>query len=492
MEEVFRYIIFSAISLAVLYLSYLFYRAREYRFYNLRVYLLFIVLLALIIPGIRLNLDYNRFFGSRNTSNMEISVTDQSFTGAEAIAPNDVFPEETLETGVRRIDFDRMLVRIYLLGAIIILFHFLFRLASIQRMVSRSERINDNEPYLLTNKTVSVPFSFFRYIIIPQDLMEKEAYKGIVLHESAHARQYHSLDIVLIELVSILLWFNPVIWFIKKDFQTIHEYLADESVLNQGIDKLQYQLSLLDQVAEGSLFQLSSRFNSSIIKKRIVMMKTTKPTKRFNLKSLALLPLSFILILGISSATDVSAENPDRIAIVVDAGHGGRDPGAVSGDITEKDLALSLANLLSERADHEKYRIVLTRNDDKFLALQDRLDIVEKEDPDLFISLHINNHKDNGISGVNCYVGDESGHRELATSIGKEFLNQLRSIEELKCGESIEYADYVILQNDVCPSVFLNIGYLSNAGDLDYLVSANNQLEICERILAGIEKISFQ
>jgi hypothetical protein len=117
----------------------------------------------------------------------------------------------------------------------------------------------------------------------------------IIKHESVHASQYHSVDLIIVELLSAVMWFNPLIWMIKRSVQSVHEYLADEGVLNAGTDKLRYQALLINQVAEESLICLSSGFNNSLIKKRMIMMNKIKSNAGSKLSILALLPLAAVL-----------------------------------------------------------------------------------------------------------------------------------------------------------------------------------------------------
>lgn len=115
------------------------------------------------------------------------------------------------------------------------------------------------------------PFSFLKSIFIPRELKIQEGYHQIVEHELAHARHWHSLDRIVIDLIVALLWFNPFIHWYRNALKAVHEYQADEFVLRRFPDKIAYQEILYRQLFKPA-FGLANHFNTSLIKKRIVMM----------------------------------------------------------------------------------------------------------------------------------------------------------------------------------------------------------------------------
>ena len=148
---------------------------------------------------------------------------------------------------------------------------------------------------LLLNHRFRNTFSFFDWIFIGPEKIKKEDLEHIIIHERIHATQYHTLDLIVIELLTAVMWFNPLIWMMKNSIQLVHEYLADEGALNTGIDKHRYQALLINQITEDKLISLSSSFNHSLIKKRMKMMLNKKFNRRSNLKIMTLLPLAAFL-----------------------------------------------------------------------------------------------------------------------------------------------------------------------------------------------------
>jgi hypothetical protein len=143
-------------------------------------------------------------------------------------------------------------------------------------------------------------FSFFRWIFIPQTITDPEEKHSIIIHESIHASQYHTIDNFVIELATALMWFNPVIWILRRSLHLIHEYLADEGTINSGIEKLRYQTLLFNQAAGDRLMYIHSGFNNNLLKKRMIMMTKIKKDTQVRFRSLSLISLPVILLLTVA------------------------------------------------------------------------------------------------------------------------------------------------------------------------------------------------
>ncbi len=143
------------------------------------------------------------------------------------------------------------------------------------------------------------PYSFFRIIFLPDRLIDPVETEQVIAHEKIHALQWHSVDRLVFELLTALMWFNPLVWKMKQSLTLVHEYLADEGALKSGIDRVYYQALLVNQVAGAPLIPLSSRFNHSLVKKRILMMTQTKTPRTSRLRILAIAPLTIgILVIA--------------------------------------------------------------------------------------------------------------------------------------------------------------------------------------------------
>src|SRR5690606_34948520 len=166
---------------------------------------------------------------------------------------------------------------------------------------------------VLLNETV-IPHTFFNYIFLNKKQFEnREIPQEVIFHEEAHARQKHSLDIIFVELLQIVFWFNPLFHFIKKSIKLNHEFLADRAVLNAGAKTSEYQKILLAFSSNAATPSLAHSLNYSSIKKRFTIMKTHTSKRAIWLRSLLILPLLSVLIYGFSTKEIVKKENQSEI-----------------------------------------------------------------------------------------------------------------------------------------------------------------------------------
>ena len=183
-------------------------------------------------------------------------------------------------------------VLIYALVSSVLLFIFprnIFVL--IQEIRNNKKVVLEGISIVLLDKKIT-PYSFMKYIFVNREEYEKQGIeKEILLHESTHIKQAHSIDILTIELMKAFLWFNPLLIFYKKAIQLNHEFLADEAVISTYENVQNYQVLLLEKASQSNCFLFTSSFNYSITKQRLKMMtKSTSPTKAL-LITLAFVPL---------------------------------------------------------------------------------------------------------------------------------------------------------------------------------------------------------
>ncbi len=183
-------------------------------------------------------------------------------------------------------------------------FRNLFRL--IQQIRKNPKYRNSNFINVLLSETV-IPHTFFNYIFLNKQQFEnREIPQEVIFHEETHARQKHSLDIIFVELLQIVFWFNPLFHFIKKSIKLNHEFLADRAVLKAGAETSAYQKILLafsspDSYRDAATPSLAHSLNYSSIKKRFTLMKTRTSKRAVWIKSLLILPLLSVLIYGFST-----------------------------------------------------------------------------------------------------------------------------------------------------------------------------------------------
>lgn len=183
-------------------------------------------------------------------------------------------------------------------GTVILLsIRFLIQLTAIIRISLRATKkeINGRTIYLLSHP--GSPFSFFHWIFINPEVQSESEFNEILTHELTHARQCHSIDVIISEVACILCWFNPFIWLIRREIRTNLEYMADNHVLETGYDSKAYQYHLLGLAHHKAAATIYNSFNVLPLKKRIKMMNTKRTKKIGRTKYLMFLPLAALLML---------------------------------------------------------------------------------------------------------------------------------------------------------------------------------------------------
>lgn len=218
---------------------------------------------------------------------------------------------------------------IYGLGVLLFSAKFILNLAHIFNKIRKNETHKSQSfIYVLLNDLV-IPHSFFSYIFLNKQLYKTEQIpREVLIHEQTHAKQKHSIDILVIELLQIVFWFHPLIYILKHAVKLNHEFLADQAVINQGVEPSAYQQLLIafsspDSYRDAQKNQLASAINYSSIKKRFTVMKTHTSKRNIWLRSLILLPLIAFSIYGFSNKKEVikntqtAVINQDSIPVLI-------------------------------------------------------------------------------------------------------------------------------------------------------------------------------
>ena len=204
----------------------------------------------------------------------------------------DVQAELVAESEPKPALWEVVLPVIYIIGIAATLGHTLLSLARVWQLIRRSERYPqpDGTTICVTADAAVAPFSWMHYIVMNRG--DYEAHDAAILaHERGHVRLRHSLDVVLVDLLTALQWFNPAMWMLRQDLRAIHEYEADGEVLSQGINARQYQYLLISKAASIGGYSIANGISHSTLKNRIHMMTNRKSKSSHLLKLLALLPI---------------------------------------------------------------------------------------------------------------------------------------------------------------------------------------------------------
>lgn len=178
----------------------------------------------------------------------------------------------------------------------------------------------------------------------------------------------------------------------------------------------------------------------------------------------------------------------NKTAVVLDAGHGGKDMGAQNDGFSEKDYTLAIAKQIVRQNQNKNIEFVLTRDGDQFVSLDERTQKINQIKPDLMISIHLNNAQNTDTNGIEFYVSNENPQYDKSMKYA-EMLSE-------NFGHSIFYNRgvkdnrFYILRNSDCPAIIANIGFLSNRKDRDYLKSEGSKIDIADKILSFIDGLN--
>lgn len=286
MPYIAQYLLKLSISLAVVYLFYaLVLRRLTFYTWN-RWYLLGYSLLAFFIPFINISPMLEQ--GAWNDNKMVQMIPVVGNYSVTATESNQV---------------DGWVVSLFLLiaGIVIMLVRLLVQYLSF-RHIRRSSQLLSNDAVKIyqVNKFI-IPFSFGRSIFINQHQHNEEELKEIIRHEFIHVKQRHTADILWGEILCMLNWYNPFVWFIRRSIRQNLEFIADHQVLEAGLDRKQYQYLLL-KVVGAPAFAIANQFNFSSLKKRIAMMNKMRSARVHLIKFMFILPLLTILLLAFRNA----------------------------------------------------------------------------------------------------------------------------------------------------------------------------------------------
>ena len=215
---------------------------------------------------------------------------------------------------------------LFIIGMVATLAHTLWSLFRILKLIKNSEQHpqQDGTTICVTGNADLSPFSWMHYIVMNRSDYEA-ADPAILAHERGHIRLHHSWDLILVDTLTALQWFNPAMWMLRTDLRAIHEYEADAAVLSQGINARQYQYLLITKAAGIGGYSLANGISHSTLKNRIHMMLHKKSSSNRLLKLIALVPIVGIaLALNAETVTDVvytndTAEAPSVETMIADA-----------------------------------------------------------------------------------------------------------------------------------------------------------------------------
>jgi bla regulator protein blaR1 len=270
---------------------------RNLTFHHLnRIFLLSAIVLSVLIPVIHTDLLPAKQAGMASIILEPVFVNGTSFTTQQ----------------IHAVSWSGLIGYGYFIIAFLFAGFFLYQILGLLTLVRR-HGIDRRKKFFLVALPENFPaFSFFNILFISASATADDNENPVLQHEMTHARQFHSADILLFELVKIMQWFNPFIYILQRSLKETHEYLADEAVLEQNSDSARYRLLLLSQVF-GIQPGISNYFNHSLIKKRFAMMSKEKSPLIRQARYLLVLPVAVFLLLFFSSPEKAFAQENKKM-----------------------------------------------------------------------------------------------------------------------------------------------------------------------------------
>jgi N-acetylmuramoyl-L-alanine amidase/beta-lactamase regulating signal transducer with metallopeptidase domain len=635
-----------------------------------RFYLLFSIVISFIIPFLTFEI-------------IKIIPVVQNIEPLNTVITSSVVPENEIQENLISIE-ESINFTPYILWSLygIISFLLLVRFGkNIWKLILKSKSnsiVKYRNANLVLVEEETLPHTFLNSIFINfEDYNNRNIEDELYTHELVHVTQKHTLDILFIEFLKIIFWFNPLFIFYKKAIQLNHEFLADEEIVKTYNNVPFYQNLLLQKGSGNQTIYLASNLNYLVTKKRLIMMTKSTSQKIAVLKKIAIVPILAGLIyffcvevvaqekiinvnsdvknsvlngkdkirdsyykgvyvkicdekanrksvtlyedlsledrrkylnyipemmieneipelafekmkiknmavwingkvrskeeikkykrtdfsyytysfvhknarskrfpqefqyylytkkyfdenlknshlhfsgdtIKIISVSYKSAmknvikprtkadtmvwytkgkegynlyvdEKKEKKVIVIDAGHGGQDLGATKDGLNEKNLTSEIAKKIKEMHSDSDIEIHFIRNDDEFIALNDRTKLINNIKPDLVISLHINSNKNSNLSGFEVFISDKTNFLDKTKEFA-ELLSSKLSKTQLK-NKGLKTAPFQILKNSQCPSLVVELGFISNENDRKFIASEKGQTEIAKTILEFISEV---
>ena len=487
-------------------------------FFNLnRAYLLIMLVLSFSIPAITVQ---NRH---------EVPFAEQQSPTKIAYSNDGVVEEDVIGQGNtenKPINWNQILLYTYGLILTILILRMVFMMVRIEMQLRKYAIDRDGAIIMVNGNSGIKNCSFFNQIIVDVSLESVEKLL-VIKHESVHVKQLHAVDKLLMNFITAILWFNPVIYFWRNAIDHNHEFLADRET-SKVADKKVYA-SLLLHLAMPAQNLVINSFSKLPLKNRIMMLYKEPNVKFKKLAYLAIIPVLLICCMAFVNREEIivakkvtgnqaSADAPKKPnvyalnylnsnikinpsarpafkeiepTLIIDAGHGGKD-GAISAldGQKEKDLNLRAVNILKEEAAKRGVKVILTRNTDEYISLRDRL---PKQEATAFLSIHHNATLANvaaPFGGIEVYVSKLNGNIKSAEDLGAGILNQLKQLKGLKVRDSLKDANLLLLRESKIPAVLIELGNISDRKTLDFINQEKNIRRISNLILDGFVAFS--
>ncbi|MEP6466521.1 MAG: N-acetylmuramoyl-L-alanine amidase [Parafilimonas sp.] len=455
-------------------------RNKRFHYYN-RFYLLSALFLSVLLPLLHLQL-----FNFSGHSSQTIHLLNIINAHGE---------EDIIIGANKAVDYEQLLlfaVAVISAVMIILLCFSIIKIYSIKKKYA----VNKTTEFDFINTDIQqAPFSFLKNIFWRNDIsLQHETGKQILQHEITHIKQKHSWDKIFIQTLLCFYWINPFFWLIKKELFLIHEFIADEKAIGENDASAFAKMLLASQYGKFQFLPAQSIFYSPI-KRRLTMLTTSQKPQFSYARRLMVLPLLAIVITLFSFTVNneinhTVIKTSASFKLVVDAGHGGKDYGALGNGLYEKDATLKIAEKIKALSSQYGIDVILTRDNDVFMSPPEKSEFANAQNANAFISIHISSAlKDEQAekSGVEVYVSERNKNLlQQSQVLGSSILENMNADFKPASALNTRNAGIWVMDNSKIPSALIECGYITNASDAAILKDDAKIELMAKNILQGI------
>ncbi|MGV8095593.1 MAG: carboxypeptidase-like regulatory domain-containing protein [Mangrovibacterium sp.] len=284
MESLFIFLYSASVSIAVFFILYWALLRELTEFRVNRLFLLASLAVSLFIAAFPIHYE------------VAAPISEMPFLKPVAKRINDGKILENIPATDRNLSWTAIQITIYSTGVFFFLLRLIIQTVRILLVIYRSEAKKLDGFYIHENTEYNLPFSFFNHIFINPEFHKQNDLDDMLAHEKVHIRERHWIDLLFIELLTVLFWFNPFIWFFEHAIKQNHEFLADEGVLSLGYSPVRYQALLVNQLMGMQVIGLTNHLTFALGPNRLNMMTKQKTSKRKLLRIAWAVPLLAILL----------------------------------------------------------------------------------------------------------------------------------------------------------------------------------------------------
>ncbi len=304
--------------LAVVLLFYKIFLEKESFFFANRIYLVGCLALTFSLPFVSLP----KLVDAQGVISSMIARADErdSIQPQPSVEPiqtdSKLQNHEFVEAKTGLIDW---ILRLYFFGVVVFSLNLIGQIFNILLKVVKSpQKVYDTDGIIINTSLVREPCSFFHYIFINPEDYDYDTYEEIVTHEKIHVRNRHAIDLLLSEVAVIVLWFNPLVWIFRKQVEKNLEYQTDDLMLKEKtVKKERYQMSLLRIATHNKPLTITTNYNQSLLKQRILKMNAKKSNPSSYWKYAFTAPVLFFMLLVMNKPFEAIAQTGSSDPVVV-------------------------------------------------------------------------------------------------------------------------------------------------------------------------------